>query len=261
MKASPLFDLEGRVALVTGGSRGIGLAIAEGLGEVGASVVIVARKAPALEAAAERLTASGITVHPIVADIGRPESTDPLVDEILDRFGTLDILVNNAVAYWVAPAEEYPDSAWQKVMDVGAGASFRLAREFGRRVMIPNRRGRIINIGSLAGIRGNGTGAPEGGHFIAYHAAKGALTSMTRGLAVEWGRFNINVNCLCPGFVETDRAASFQDGVAEHAIPMTPAGRFGSVEDMKGAAIFLAADASAFVTGQVLVVDGGLSAN
>ena len=261
MKASKLFDLEGRVALVTGGSRGIGFGIAEGLAEMGAKVIITARKAQALERAAQRLVASGLDVQAVAADLGNPESIDPLVDEVLRRHGTLDILVNNAGTYWVAPAEEYPDAGWNKVMGLNIDAPFRLAREFGRRVMIPNERGRIINIGSGAGIDGNSVGKPGGGHFIGYHAAKGALVSFTRGLAVEWGRFNVNVNCLCPGFIETERTAEFQESVRPHAIAMTPAGRYGSTDDIKGVAIFLASDASAFMTGQVVVVDGGLSAN
>jgi NAD(P)-dependent dehydrogenase (short-subunit alcohol dehydrogenase family) len=184
----------------------------------------------------------------------------PLVDECVRAFGTIDILVNNAGTNWMAPAEDYPDTGWDKVMDLCIRAPFQLSREVGRRVMLPRRSGKIINIGSTAGSRGNGTGRPGGGHFVGYHAAKGALESLTRGLAVEWGDRNVQVNCLCPGFIETAAAKPFQDTVREQAIAATPLRRFGSGRDLQGAAVFLASEASDFVTGQCLMVDGGISA-
>jgi len=256
-----LFRLDGKVALVTGGSRGIGQYIAEGLREMGARVVITARKAPELDSARRQLAGLGVDVCSIVNDISDSESITPLVSEILDRFGAIDILVNNAGTSWIAPAADYPDSGWQKVMAVCIDGPFRLCREVGRRVMIPNRSGKILNIGSTAGSQGNGSGRPGGGHFVGYHAAKGAMVSFTRALAVEWGALNINVNCLSPGFISTEAAAPFQEEVRDQTIPLTPLGRYGGGPDIKAVAAFLVSDAAAYITGQVLTVDGGLSAN
>ena len=259
MHINDLFALKGRTALVTGGSAGIGRAIAEGLGEAGARVAIVARKEAVVRATEAELAEAGLDVRGFVADVGEPDAVAPLVHEVLEHFGGLDILVNNAGTNWIAPAEDYPDKGWEKVMGVCVDGPFRLAREIGRQVMLPRRSGRIINVGSTAALGGNGTGTPGGGHFIGYHAAKGALHSLTRGLAVEWGGYGITVNCLCPGFISTEGAAAFQESVREAATAMTPSGRFGSYDDIKGAAVFLASDAAAFVNGHTLVVDGGIS--
>lgn len=260
MKTSDLLNLNGRVALITGSSRGIGLSIAEGLGEMGARVVITARKQHELDHALAHLRERGIEAHAVACDIGKPASITPLVDEALRTFGTIDILVNNAGTNWIAPAETYPDVGWNKVMDVCIDAPFLLSREIGRRVMLPRKRGKIINIGSTAGSMGNGTGQAGGAHFIGYHAAKGALESFTRALAVEWGGRNIHVNCICPGFISTDAAAPFQETVRPRAIEATPLGRFGTGDDIKTMAVFLASDASDFITGQMVMVDGGFSA-
>lgn len=259
MEAQRLFNLEGKIALVTGGSRGIGLYIAEGLGEMGAKLVITARNSDELAEGKKHLNSLGIEAHAITCDVSKAGNIAPLVDEVLDRYGTLDILFNNAGSNCIAPAEEYPDDGWDTVMGVHIKAPFRLSREIGRRIMIPKQSGRIINVGSTTAIQGNGTGTPGGGHFIGYHAAKGALHSFTRGLAVEWGHWNIKVNCLCPGFISTKRTAAFQASVGAQAKSLTPLGRFGGCDDIKGVAVFLASDASSFVTGQTIVVDGGLS--
>lgn len=259
MKSNDLFSLAGKTALVTGGSKGIGLYIAEGLGEMGARIVITARKAAELEEASRHLSSLGIDNRTIVCDASRQENIPALVDQVLEHFGGLDILVNNAGTNWITPAEDYPDAGWRKVMDLNIDAPFLLCREIGKRIMIPRQSGRIINIGSTAAIQGNGAVTPGGSHFIGYHAAKGALHSFTRGLAVEWGRHNITVNCLCPGFISTPGATAYQDTVKAGVLPLTPLERFGSGNDMKGAAIFLASEAAAFVTGHTLVVDGGLS--
>jgi NAD(P)-dependent dehydrogenase (short-subunit alcohol dehydrogenase family) len=254
-----LFRLDGRTALVTGGSTGIGRAIARALGEAGAKLIITARKEPQLRETEALLTAEGLDVLGIIADVGRRETIAPLVDQVLERWGGLDILVNNAGTNWIAPAEDYPDAGYEKVMGVNIDGPFRLSREVGRRIMIPAGRGSIINVGSTAGLGGNGTGAAGGGHFIGYHAAKGALHSLTRGLAVEWGGHNIRVNTLCPGFIATEGAGPFQDSVRATAIPATPLGRYAQMDEIKGATVFLASDASSFVTGHTLVVDGGIS--
>lgn len=259
MKSKDLFSLAGKTALITGGSKGIGLYIAEGLGEMGARVIITARKPNELEEAQRHLGALGIDCRTIACDASKQENIAPLVDQVLEHFGGLDILVNNAGTNWIAPAEEYPDAGWRKVMDLNIDAPFLLCREIGRRIMIPRQSGRIINIGSTAAIQGNGAVTPGGSHFIGYHAAKGALHSLTRGLAVEWGHHNITVNCLCPGFIATQGSAAYQETVTPAVLPLTPLRRVGGCDDMKGAAIFLASDAAAFMTGHTLVVDGGLS--
>jgi NAD(P)-dependent dehydrogenase (short-subunit alcohol dehydrogenase family) len=261
MHASKMFDLTGKVALVTGGSRGIGLSIAEGLGEMGAKVMICARKQHEIDAALEHLRARDIDAHAHACDIAKADSIAPLVDATLGAFGTIDILVNNAGTNWSAPAEEYPDKGWHKVMDVCITAPFMLTREVGRRVMLPKRGGAIINIGSTAGSMGNGSARPGGDHFIGYHSAKGALVMFTKALAVEWGDRNIRVNCISPGFIDTDAARDFQTSVQQYAMPATPLRRYGSGIDIKGVAAFLASEAAAFMTGQDIFVDGGLSAN
>lgn len=259
MPVRDLFDLTGRVALVTGGSSGIGRHIATGLAEAGASVYVTARKEPRLRATERELAEAGLAVRGLVADASRPDEVAPLVDRVLAEAGTIDILVNNAGTSWIAPAESYPDDGWSKVAGVCIDGPFRLTREIGRRVMLPRRRGTIIDVGSTAAIRGNGTGRPGGAHFIGYHAAKGALHSLTRGLAVEWGDRNIRVNTLCPGYIATEGAAGYQDGVRDSALAATPLARFGGIDDISGVAVFLASDAAAFVTGHELVVDGGLT--
>ncbi|APO70681.1 gluconate 5-dehydrogenase protein (plasmid) [Rhizobium gallicum] len=261
MPTKRLFDLTNKVALVTGGSTGIGYEIADGLCSMGARVVIVARKEERLQRAVKELSSKGYDVEAIRADVSQTEEIAPLVDALIEKHGTLDVLVNNAGTNWIAPAQDYPDAGWTKVMSVCIDGPFRLTREIGKRIMIPGRKGRIINIGSTAGLGGNGTGQTGGGHFIGYHAAKGALHSFTRGLAVEWGPLNIAVNTLCPGFIETKAAAAFQTSVRESAIGQIPLGRFGSGEDIKGVAAFLASDAACYITGQTIVVDGGISAN
>lgn len=258
-KAPDLFSLKGKTALVTGGSMGIGRSIARGLGEAGARLIITARKEGLLREAEALLREEGLDVVGVVADIARADSIGPLVDTVIEQFGGLDILVNNAGTTWIAPAEEYPDIAYAKVMGVCIDGPFRLTREIGRRIMLPAGRGRIINVGSTAGIGGNGTGNAEGGHFIAYHAAKGALHSFTRGLAVEWGSRGVTVNTLCPGFIATEGARAFQEAVKDETLPRIPLARYAAMEELKGVAVFMASDASSYMTGHTLVIDGGIS--
>jgi gluconate 5-dehydrogenase len=255
-----LFDLAGRVALVTGGSRGLGLQMAEGLGEMGARLVLAARRAEGLAAAAARLEARGIAVRTVVADLSRSDAAAPLAEAALAAFGRVDILVNNAGASWAAPAEDYPDEAWARVMTLLLDSPFRLCRELARRAFIPQRSGRIINISSVAGLRGNTTGQPGGGHLVAYHTGKGALLNMSRALAVEWGGCGITVNCVCPGYFRTHLSERLLERIGDDVIRATPLGRLGGEDDLKGIVAFLASEAGRFVTGQVLAVDGGLTA-
>lgn len=253
MSVKQLFDLTGKVALVTGASRGLGLQMARALGEMGARLVITARKQDELDEAAIVLTRHEIEVLTVAGDLSRRECIPALVDEVLTRYGNIDILVNNAGTSWGAPAEDYPDEAWHKVMNLNIDAMFFLCREVGRRAMIPRMSGKIINIASIAGLSGN----PPSISTIAYNTSKGAVVNFTRALAAEWGKYNINVNAICPGFFHSKMSKALLELVEPQAIAATPLLRLGSDEDLMGSVVFLAAEASRHVTGQYLAVDGG----
>jgi gluconate 5-dehydrogenase len=250
-----LLDLSGKVALVTGGSRGLGLQMAEALGEMGARVAITARKANELELAAKHLSALGVEVLPVPVDLGRRENLPGALEPVLARFGTVDILVNNAGTTWGAPAEDYPAEAWDKVMRLNIDAMFFLSQLVARRCMIPRRSGKIVNVASVAGLSGN----PPGMQTIAYNASKGAAVNLTRALAAEWGRHGLNVNAICPGFFPSKMTQGLLGQMGESVLASTPLGRLGGAEDLKGAVVFLASEASRHITGQCLVVDGGAS--
>jgi gluconate 5-dehydrogenase len=255
MSLKRLLDLSGKVALVTGGSRGLGLQMAEALGEMGARVAITARKAPELEAAAKHLEALGVEVLTVPVDLGRRENIQATLEPVLARFGTVDILVNNAGTTWGAPAEDHPAEAWDKVMRLNVDAMFFLSQLVARQCMIPRRSGKIVNVASVAGLSAN----PPGMSTIAYNTSKGAAVNLTRALAGEWGKYDINVNAICPGFFPSRMTHGLLDVIGKTVIESTPLGRLGGDEDLKGAVVFLASDASRHVTGQYLVVDGGAS--
>lgn len=257
MGVKELLDLSGKVAIVTGGSRGLGLQLAEGLGEMGARVVLTARKQNELDAAQAALKAQGIEAATVAADISKPDAAAAICDAALAAFGTVDILVNNAGAIWLAPAEDTPDAGWSKMMEVNVGGAFRLCREVGKRVMIPRRSGKIVNIASIGGIRGTPLGVSN--HTVAYSASKGAMVNFTRALATEWGPHNINVNCICPGNFRSAMSASYVDAQGTEMAALTPLRRIGNDQDFKGAAVYLASEASAYVTGQILAIDGGIT--
>jgi NAD(P)-dependent dehydrogenase (short-subunit alcohol dehydrogenase family) len=253
-----LLDLGGKVAIVTGGSRGIGLQMAEGLGEMGARVAITARKRDELDKAREHLASRGIECLPIVGDLADRAAIPAIVDAVIAKWARIDILVNNAGCNWAAPAEEYPDDGWQKVMRLNVDAQFQLSREVGRRAMIPQSSGKIVNIASIAGLFGN---PPDWEmRTIAYNASKGALVNMTRALAAEWGRYNINVNAICPGFFPSKMTRATLERIDRSVLALTPLQRLGGDEDLKGAVVFLASEASRHVTGQAIAVDGGVTA-
>ena len=255
MSLRRLLDLSGKVALVTGGSRGLGLQMAEALGEMGARVAITARKAPELELAAKRLESQGVEVLTVPVDLGRRENVAGTLDPVLARFGTVDVLVNNAGTTWGAPAEDYPAEAWDKVMRLNIDAMFFLSQAVAKRCMIPRRSGKIVNVASVAGLSGN----PPGMATIAYNASKGAAVNLTRALAVEWGRYDINVNAIAPGFFPSKMTHGLLDAIGQMVIDATPLARLGGEEDLNGAVAFLSSEASRHVTGQCLVVDGGAS--
>ena len=256
MGVKDLFKLDGRVALITGGSRGLGLQMAEALGEMGCRLAITARKADELAEAKAHLEALGYEVLTVVNDLSKTDQIPGMVDEVAQRFGTIDILVNNAGATWSAPAEEYPDEAWHKVLGLNVDSIFFLSREVARRCMIPQKSGKIINIASVAGLRGSATNVTT----IAYHTSKGAAVNFTRALASEWGKYNINVNAICPGFFPSKMSAGLLEKVGDAIIARTPLHRIGGDEDLKGAVVFFASEASRHITGQALAVDGGVSA-
>jgi NAD(P)-dependent dehydrogenase (short-subunit alcohol dehydrogenase family) len=254
MKVGSLFDLGGKVALVTGGSRGLGLQMAEALGEAGAKVAITARKKHELEEAAAHLGQMGIETLTIATDLSDHSAIPGTVDAALSRFGTIDFLVNNAGTTWAAPAEDHPAEAWRKVMALNVDATFLLTQEVGRRCMIPRRSGKIVNISSIAGLSGNMAGMTT----IAYNTSKAALLNFTRALAAEWGKYGINVNAICPGFFPSKMSRGLLGELGEAIVARTPLGHLGGDEDLKGVVVFLVSEASRHVTGQHIVVDGGM---
>jgi NAD(P)-dependent dehydrogenase (short-subunit alcohol dehydrogenase family) len=254
MGVRELFDLSGKVALVTGGSRGLGLQIAKGLAEMGAKVAISARKAHELEAAAEELSAGGGEVLTVTNDLSQEGQVAALVDAVGVRFGALDILVNNAGASWGAPAEQLPLEAWNKVMHLNATAVFALSQAAANRFFIPRRAGVIIVIASTAALR-----AGMSMKAAAYFSSKAAALHLTRALAAEWGPYNIRVNAICPGFFPSKMTAGLLETIGTRVIEDTPLRRLGSDTDLQGAAVYLASEASRHVTGQYIAVDGGAS--
>ncbi|MEN9781335.1 MAG: SDR family oxidoreductase [Burkholderiaceae bacterium] len=251
-----LFDLSGQTALVTGGSRGLGLQMAHALGEAGAKIMLSSRKAEDLEEAAAELQAAGIDARWIAADCAKEADIRRLADETLQRMGQVDILVNNAGAAWGAPAEDHPVEAWDKVMNLNIRGYFILSQHIAKASMIPRSHGRIINIASIAGLGGN----PPEMQTIAYNTSKGAVVNFTRALGAEWGKYNITVNAICPGFFPSKMtqgtlARLGEEKLAAHA----PLRRLGDDEDLKGITVLFASDAGKHITGQWLAVDGGVS--
>jgi NAD(P)-dependent dehydrogenase (short-subunit alcohol dehydrogenase family) len=254
MGVRELFELGGKVALVTGGSRGLGLQIAKGLGEMGAKIAISARKAPELEEAKADLKKHGIDAFTVTNDLSKHAEIPALVEAVLKHYGSLDILVNNAGATWGAKAEEHPLEAWNKVMTLNAGSVFALSQAVANRCFIPRRSGNIIVIASTAALR-----AGMQMNAVAYYASKAAALHLTRALATEWGKYNIRVNAICPGFFPSKMTSALLDSIAANVIASTPLKRIGGDTDLQGAAVYFASDASRHVTGQYIAVDGGAS--
>jgi NAD(P)-dependent dehydrogenase (short-subunit alcohol dehydrogenase family) len=249
-----LLDLTGRSALVTGGSRGLGLQIAEALGEAGAKILLTSRKAGDLEEAAAHLQDRGIDTRWIAADASQPAEIQRVADEAMQRLGHIDILVNNAGATWGAAMEDYPLEAWDKVMNLNIRSIFLMCQAIGRLSMIPRKHGRIINVASIAGLMGQD---PRIVRTIAYNATKGGLVNFTRALAAEWGAHGITVNAICPGFFPSRMTQATLGTTGELIRDWTPTKRLGNDEDLKGLVVLLASEASRHITGQAIAVDGG----
>lgn len=251
-----LLSLEGKTALVTGGSRGLGLQMAQALGEAGARVMITARKSDELEQASAVLRAAGIDVQWLAADCADEVQLQALGSQTLARLGHLDILVNNAGAAWGAPAQDHPLDAWDKVMNLNVRGYFILSQFFAKHDMIARRSGSIINLASIAGLGGN----PIELKTIAYNTSKGAVINFTRALAAEWGVHGIRVNAICPGFFPSKMTQGTLNALGEDKLcANVPLRRLGDDEDLKGITLLYASDAGKHITGQWLAVDGGVS--
>jgi gluconate 5-dehydrogenase len=251
-----LMDLQGRVSIVTGGATGLGLQMAIGLAEAGSNIVICSRKLENCEAAARQVEQLGVKALAVGCDVTKPNQVEAMKEAVLETFGRVDVLVNNAGRAWAAPPEETPIDRWQQVFDLNITAPFLCAQALGRE-MIKQKRGKIINIASIAGLVGRN---PKAYSSIAYSASKGALVNFTRDLAVKWAQHNIQVNAICPGFFVTPLNQKLYEKKKENIDREIPLGHTGGPDDLKGMAVLLASDASNFITGAIIPVDGGSTA-
>lgn len=257
MKVTDLFSLQGKTAIVTGGGRGLGEQIADAYADAGANVVVCSRNLEACQQISDSLKTKGVRSLALKCDVSNPEEIQYVVDETIKEFGRIDILVNNSGVSWGAPALEMPADKWDKVMNINLKAVFLFSQSVGK-IMKKQRSGKIINIASIAGLGGQD---PTVMDAIGYSTSKGAVITFTKDLAVKLAPYNIHVNAIAPGFFPTKMAKGILDYSGDKILERTPAGRFGSDDDMKGPALFLASDASNYVYGHVLVVDGGTSAS
>ena len=248
------FDLTGKTALITGGSRGLGLEMAESLGQAGAAIAITARREQWLAPAAEGLKAKGFTVLALTCDVSNPDQVTATVRAAVEKFGRLDILINNAGISWGEPAETMPVEKWRQVFETNATGTFLMSQAAGNEMM---RGGSIINIASIAGISGVETDVLDA---VGYSASKGAIVALTRDLAVKWAKRGIRVNAIAPGFFDTRLSHALLEKTQPKIESLTPMGRIGRPGELGGVAVFLASAASSYITGQVIAVDGGMTA-
>ncbi|MFC1847979.1 glucose 1-dehydrogenase [Chloroflexota bacterium] len=253
MNVRELFDLTGKIAIVTGGSRGLGKEIATGLGEAGAKVVITARREEGLLSTAQELEGASIECLPVVTDISEVEGVKLMLAQTLERWGRIDILVNNAGVVWASPPEDMPLDKWDYVMNINARGTFICCQEVGRQ-MIKQKSGNIINISSAVGV---GAIDPKSGQFISYQASKAGINIMTKQLAAEWGVHNIRVNALAPSFLATRLTNALIERTGDNMLSWIPLGRIGTPDEIRGSVVFLASEASSYITGQVICIDGG----
>jgi len=256
MHIRELFDLTDKVAIVTGGSRGLGKEIATGLGEAGAKVAITARREQGLMSTKQELESMGIECLPIVADVSEVGDVKRTLAQTLEKWGKVDILVNNAGVVWAAPPDQMTLDRWDYVMNINARGTFICCQEVGKE-MIKQKSGNIINISSSVGVTGID---PNSGQFIGYQASKAAVIIMTKQLAVEWAVHNIRVNCAAPSFLATRLTNALIERTGENMVRWIPMGRVGRADEIKGTVVFLASEASSYITGQVICLDGGTTA-
>jgi gluconate 5-dehydrogenase len=248
-----LYDLTGKTAIVSGGGSGIGRQMAEALGELGANLVLCARKLERLEQAADELSRLGVETVALQCDVRDPQQVQSVVDETLSRFGRVDVLLNNAGATWGAPAEEVPLEGWQKVIDVNLNGTFYFSQAVGRHMIDRGEGGVIVSTASIGGIRAGMEGIGTSG----YQASKAAIIHLTRVLAGEWAKHKIRVNAIAPGWFPSDMSKWVLENFGDEMRSAIPLRRFGGPDELKGVISFLATDASAYVTGQTIAVDGG----
>lgn len=257
MHIQDLFSLKGKVAIVTGGGRGLGEQVAVGLAEAGADVVVCSRKKEACDDVAQKIEQLGRKSLSFACDVTAAEDVNRVVQESKDAFGRIDILINNSGISWGAPVEEYPLEKFNQVLNVNVSGLFLMSQAVGRE-MLARQYGRIVNVASVAGLKGSD---PRVMNAIGYNASKGAVISFTRDLAVKWANKGITVNALAPGFFPSKMSAPLLQKFGDTILQGTPMGRFGGDDDLKGAAVFLASDAAKYITGQVIPVDGGVTAS
>jgi NAD(P)-dependent dehydrogenase (short-subunit alcohol dehydrogenase family) len=255
MHVKELFDLSGRTAIVTGGGTGLGRQMAEALAELGSNLVLCARKAERCEQAAAELAQLGVGTLGLGCDVRRREHVEGVVRQTVEKFGRVDILVNNSGTSWKAAPEEIPDEGWQKVIDVNLSGVFLFAQAAGREMIRQGDGGKIVNVASVAAFRG---AQPEVMDSLPYNASKGGVVSLTIDLAVKWARHRINVNAIAPGWFPTEMTTLVFERTGAHRLTeRVPLGRFGGPDDLKGTIAFLASRASDYVTGTTIIVDGG----
>ena len=257
MSVLDLFRLDGKTAIITGGGRGLGAYTAEALSDVGANIVVCSRKLEACEQTKQEIEAKGGKALAFACDITKPEDVEHVVEETIKAFGAIDILVNNSGATWGAPAEEMPLERFEYVVDVNVKGTFIMSQAVGKRMIAQGKGGKIVNVASVAGLFG---GNPKYINTVGYATSKGAVVNMTRDLATSWAHYGINVNAIAPGWFPTKMSKGLLSKFGEEMLADIPLHRYGNPEDIKGVMLFLASAASAYMTGQIVVVDGGSTA-
>jgi gluconate 5-dehydrogenase len=257
VSALDLFRLTGKTAIVTGGGRGLGQSIAEGLADAGANVVLCSRNVEPCELVKQQLEAQGAKALAFACDVTKPDDVEQVMRETLGAFGGVDILINNSGATWGARAEEMPLDKFQEVLQVNVTGTFLMSQAAGKAMIARGQGGVILNIASIAGLLG---GHPEVINVVGYSSSKGAVISMTRDLATSWAAHGIRVNAIAPGWFPTKMSRALLERWREPMLAHVPLRRFGAPDDIKGVAIFLTSPASAYITGQVVIVDGGTTA-